>query len=63
MTKLRDKTVLPQLTMPEKLTKYYIHLSPPVFRFEIDDNIIEMLIDEVRRIRKKISKNIDKEII
>ena len=65
MTKLRDKTVLPQLTMPEKNGEVLYPFGPPVFRFEINHDIIDMMVEEgkknwnanIIKFKKKYTKN------
>jgi hypothetical protein len=49
MTKMRDKTVLPQLTMPEKNGEVLYPFGPPVFRFEINHDIIDMMVEEGKK--------------
>ena len=64
MTKLRDKTVLPMLMAKDKDGKdingeVLYPFGPPVYRTEIDDNILQMLIDEGKRIREQNHKEQD----
>ena len=64
MTKMRDKTVLPQMIGRNRDGKeingeVLYPFGPPVYRTEIDDNILQMLIDEGNRIRKENHKEQD----
>ena len=64
MTKMRDKTVLPQMLGRNRDGKeingeVLYPFGPPVYRTEIDDNILQMLIDEGKRIRKEKPKDND----
>ena len=51
MTKFREQTIIPQMVHPKIEGEVLYPFGPPIYRCEMDTNIIDMLIEEGQRTR------------
>ena len=57
MTKFREETIIPQMVHPDINGEVLYPFGPPIYRCEMDTNIIDMLIEEGQRTRNDKDKD------
>jgi hypothetical protein len=57
MTKLREQTIIPQMVHPKINGEVLYAFGPPIYRCEMDNEIIDMLIKEGQRTRNDKDKD------